>query len=522
MKMLGAVSTISIIVLFAAMLGCRHDQPAAQPKTDGPKQWYGVGIDAPTIAAYQKIGGIYGGWHPKEPFQDFQPGANNAEEGLPGFQVFKFPVADYPPVTVPFGLNFKESELTDDHLKQLISLKKLAALDLTRTKVTDAGMKELAAIPSLTTLVLSGTKVTPAGLKELAPLKNLTRLEISDFMVTDAGTRMLGGTQITDTDLRVLREIGLLHALSRAYAANGARPRNVDEVVRISLPSTKVTHVGLKEFAGFKNVTTLSGVPLTDDNLQSISEIGLLHAVPEVEGKDKARPKSADDVVSLRLISTNGSAVTDAGFKHFTRFKNLTIVYLWGSRVSDASMPELAHFKKLESLTLSANVTNAGLEHVAALQNLTTLEFWMSPVSDEGLKLLAPLKKLKSLAFFHSGKRITDKGLRNLREVGLLHVLASAKGKNGTRPASLDEVVEYSAREYSGSPPITDAGLEELAFFKNLTTLSLAGCADVTDRGAKRLASFRNLTSLELGGTKVSDSAEAELRKALPNCTIKR
>jgi internalin A len=68
---------------------------------------------------------------------------------------------------------------------------------------------------------------------------------------------------------------------------------------------------------------------------------------------------------------------------------------------------------------------------------------------------------------------------------------------------------------------VTDAGLKELAPFKNLTTLSLGLATKVTDAGLKELAQFKNLTKLALGGTKVTDAGVKELQTALPKCEIR-
>ncbi len=44
----------------------------------------------------------------------------------------------------------------------------------------------------------------------------------------------------------------------------------------------------------------------------------------------------------------------------------------------------------------------------------------------------------------------------------------------------------------------------------------------VTDADLKQLAVFKKLTQLDLGGTKVTEAAVNELRKALPQCSVTR
>jgi Leucine-rich repeat (LRR) protein len=176
------------------------------------KKVAGNGIDAATVAAYEKLGAIYGGWAKGDVDRLFQAGQKHAEEGVPGFLFRTFPKSKFPTVDVPFGLDFFQSDATDAGLKELAHLKNLAKLSLMFTKVTDAGLKELAPLKNLAELDLFDTKVTDAGLKELAPLKNLVSLNLFNTQVTDAGLRELallkniayldlGGTKITNAGL---------------------------------------------------------------------------------------------------------------------------------------------------------------------------------------------------------------------------------------------------------------------------------------------------------------------------------
>jgi hypothetical protein len=64
-------------------------------------------------------------------------------------------------------------------------------------------------------------------------------------------------------------------------------------------------------------------------------------------------------------------------------------------------------------------------------------------------------------------------------------------------------------------------GLKELAGLKHLRTLSLRG-AKVTDAGLKELAGLDGLLDLNLSFTQVTEAGAAELRKALPDCKVKK
>ena len=74
----------------------------------------GKGIDPATVAAYEKIGGHYGGW--QQDTGHFTIGAEHAANGLPGFSfVIAFSNHDLPTgaklpdAAVPFGLVLRPS-----------------------------------------------------------------------------------------------------------------------------------------------------------------------------------------------------------------------------------------------------------------------------------------------------------------------------------------------------------------------------------------------------------------------------
>jgi hypothetical protein len=125
------------------------------------------GIDARTVAAYEKLGAVYGGVvQGRSGFHEFEEGKEAARKGLAGFR-FKS-LADgklpsLPQVNVPFALDLDFTEVTDAGLKELGSLKSLSFLDLMGTKVTDAGLKHLTGLKNLASLDLRETKVTESG-----------------------------------------------------------------------------------------------------------------------------------------------------------------------------------------------------------------------------------------------------------------------------------------------------------------------------------------------------------------------
>jgi Leucine-rich repeat (LRR) protein len=235
-------------------------------------------------------------------------------------------------------------------------------------------------------------------------------------------------------------------------------------LTRLEFLISPVTDTGLKELAPLTNLTKLvfGGNELTDSRLKVLREIGLLHALHQATTADGKRPTNPEEVASLDL---SDNPVTGAGLKQLAHLKNLTSLNLYGTKVTDAGLKELAPLKNLNELNLN-----------------------YTKVTDAGLKELAPLKNLTSL---YVGK--TDTSLKVLREIGLLHSLGRTSDGSGKRPTKPEEVTSFD---------LTGTG--------------------VTDAGLKELAPFKNLTSLYLRNTKVTAKGVAELRKTVPNFRVIR
>lgn len=111
---------------------------------------------------------------------------------------------------------------------------------------------------------------------------------------------------------------------------------------------------------------------------------------------------------------------------------------------------------------------------------------------------------------------ITDAGLKELAGFKSLQALYLA----GAGPGKESRITDVGLKELNGlkglrildlrGTRVTDAGLTELANLKNLQDLYLTDC-QVTDAGLAKLAGLRSLEVLHLGRTKVSGNGLKEL-----------
>jgi hypothetical protein len=371
---------------------------------------------------------------------------------------------DLPVVEVPFALHLHwRNELTDTGLKYLTNQKKLTALNLGSAKITDEGLKHLAALSNLNVLKLSGDKITNAGLKQLADVKSLTTVVFAESGVTDAGLKELARLE----NLSVLGVVG--PAITDAGLAHLTGSRKLTDLY---LWKTGVTDAGLEHLAGLTELRVLflldsavtgeklgalanmrklnhlglGGNRVTGRVLQTMSEMGLLHALPQAEAHggteartvDGRRPTKPEEVLTFNLI---GTRATGDGLKYLAALPNLTNVYLDSAQVE-------------------------GLQHLLALKNLAVLHLRSDEVTGARLK---PLAGARSLA--HLSLPLTDETLGAVYEAGVIHLLREAGGADGKRPATPDEVVSFDLSRTQ----VQGEGLKYAGKLKNLATLNLSG-----------------------------------------------
>jgi hypothetical protein len=390
--------------------------------------------------------------------------------------------------------------VTDAGVAHLAGLHNLTKLDLSFTQVTDAGLKRLGGQKNLTELGLDGTRVGDDGLRHVAGFANLTRLSIMNTRVTDAGMEHVAGfTNLTHLSLYgLVTDKGLVHLAGLQKLAYLTLGKNITDgglshlsglksLNYLSLLDTKVKGAGLRHLAGLKNLAYVD-VPITDEALRALHEIGLLYTLPQANTGTGSRPTSSEQVVALKFPNTRDQRITDEGLKHLASFKNLTQLDLSFSLVSDEGLKYLVGLDNLAELSLLGcqNVTDAGLQHLAGLKNLTSLTLGHTRVTGTGFKHLVGLKKLTWLA-----PPITDEVLEALHEAGMLHRLRGTKAAGGRPPTKDEEIV----------------------------TLDLSN-GQLTGDGLKFVAALKNLAVLDLRSTEVNEAWLAELRRTRPNCKI--
>lgn len=216
-------------------------------------------------------------------------------------------------------------------------------------QVTDAGLAELATLTELEELTLDASGVRGPGLKSLANLPRLKSLSID----------------ISDDVLEALNEVEQLHLLPGMFGRDGGRPVDAKDVVRFDIPAVREVNRGpvtARGLAALKPLTQLHTLryfsadhQVDDDCMKALSDIGLLHALPQAKTENGGRPTDAQDVITLTL---GGAQISEAVFPAILQFTNLRELRINLSRPTN--LTPLAALKRLEILHVYERGKRAG------------------------------------------------------------------------------------------------------------------------------------------------------------------
>ena len=172
-------------------------------------------------------------------------------------------------------------------------------------------------------------------------------------------------------------------------------------------------------------LASLSKAPATGETeYQSSASPVLSLKVPAANEKALASLKSAGLLVNavaaeqnfLEVSAVNASEFSDAKVVLLTPLAEQIIwLKLSGTKITDASMVEIAKLKNLNKLHLEYTaVTDLGLKNLQNLPYLEYLNLVGTKVTDAGLQSLASLKAIKDVFVWKSG--VTEAGVAQLRK----------------------------------------------------------------------------------------------------------
>lgn len=204
----------------------------------------------------------------------------------------------------------------------------------------------------------------------------------------------------------------------------------------------------------------------------------------------------------LRQLNLSAATITDAGLGKVSGLRNLEVLSIRDTEVTDDGLTNVARFGKLEELYLqSSKVRGAGLSNLAGLKELRVLRLDGLPIRDEDLIWLAALTKLEKLDLGQT--EVTGEGLRHLAGLTNLRSL-SFRASDHLRSEGLKHLLPLYGGERAGG------GGREL----------ILGWTGVDDGAIETLKEFRGLTALNLKSTKISGAGLRELEKVLAGTKV--
>lgn len=222
----------------------------------------------------------------------------------------------------------------------------------------------------------------------------------------------------------------------------------------------------------------------------------LLLKLSSTETDDRAMPTIARlyDLVVLHLCER----VSDEGMKFLPSLKQLRVLRVPGSFVTDKSAALIAQLPHLEYLSLAGTqITDEGLKALTALPlRQIDLEF---PITDRGLEVLAKIPSLEQLDMHLA--QITGQGLAHLTALPI-HTLFLGPYQYDKDIPVLAKFKKLKRLDLSYAR-LTDASLATLAQMSQLEELALTHTG-VTDKALDVLSRLPNLRYLEISETKVT------------------
>lgn len=279
------------------------------------------------------------------------------------------------------------------------------------------------------------------------------------------------------------------------------RPRRTDPTLLLNRLGAKLRLDDGGEITGvdFQGKRIPPAVLADLQQLESLKELNLSYC----GGISDESLRAIGDLRALESLDlTFCGDIGDTGLEHLRGLTSLKRLNLSGTAVTDLGLSQLSGLAALEELDLSGSlirrgaIDGSGLRHLTNLRKLQRLSLYNTFVDDAGLEPIQNLTRLESLDLGDTW--VSPEGLARLQ--------------------SLKRLQELRLAYCDG---IDDSALETLAKLPHLERLDLTFCR-ITDAGAEHLASMKKLRRLVLSGTRLTDSAEARIAAALPDCKMER
>jgi thiol-disulfide isomerase/thioredoxin/Leucine-rich repeat (LRR) protein len=411
------------------------------------------------------------------------------------------------------SLELDGTKITSSAASSIGKLTKLRYLGVHSTQIDDDGMTAVAALPELETLGLYGTGVADVGLKTLSNSPSLKAVYVGRTRITDRGVAEL-------CKLKDLRALNLL-AGDPKFRGNQPAPVITDNVVEalaarpsleyLDLSGAALTDAGLERMAA--TLPNLRGLVLdftrvTADGMRHLAKFANLERL-RYQGMmfDDSIAHHFSSLSNLREL-TGDIQFSDSGVKELSSLRNLEVLHLEGSAVTDASMAVLKDMRALKELSLQhTSVTDDGFAMLAGAKSLERVQLTRNRMTTRCVETLAQLPRLRQVGLMDLDARVdgepTWKGLEALRSLEdelWLSACPQLSPEDFVKLSSFSKLKHFRVEGTSPSGPrrpVTDADVAQIARLDRLELLELTSTV-VTDAGLAELAKLPSLRQLRI------------------------
>ena len=306
-----------------------------------------------------------------------------------------------------------KTQVTDQLLSRLPKLRHLRYLWLAGSPVSDQAMETFNRLPNLRDLFLQRTQVTGTGADHLRMLTQLERLVLSESPVDNRGLQAVAQLKT----LKILVLDG-----TRVSDAGASHLRNMSKLVDLDLSGTQVTNRAIANLSQLENLKSLSlhNTRLSEtlqfpkaSALRSLdlsanpALLGLtFEKLPSIQMLNLRETGISDDTFlsrsalqELRDLNLSETAITGATLGALLgSSSNLKWLNLAGSQANDQGIQQVSQLKQLRVLLLERTlISDAAGIHLGQLASLVDLDLSQTAIGDRCLGELQTLKALRRL-----------------------------------------------------------------------------------------------------------------------------
>ncbi len=342
-------------------------------------------------------------------------------------------------------LDISQTAISDESLDTIAQLKQLKTLKLNFVALSDMGLRKLASLEQLEELELRGTPIGTPGVRELSRLPNLRRLDLSMTRVDETVLdELLSLTNLDDVELGQTQQRfhGVFRFAERhpnftlktmLLSSELATANSDGEIISLTLNGREVDDNTLSLIEGYKQleVLNLDGTNVTDQGLVHLQVHSNLKNLSLADTSISF--KGLHDLFLVKQQRTLGEFFDIVGVRRRadqSADNEENFLDLSGRSIDGADLSWIAGYAPATSLFLHENpITNAGFEHLARLKNLRRLWISGTQLTGESLAAFGP-SDLREL--FLTDTSVSDDDLqilaqncKNLQVVNLCGTLKS-------------------------------------------------------------------------------------------------